>query len=487
MNLDYVPRPAGGYSAEEISRLVELGVEHHWVQNHVAQDITASGAFRIMVEGDGLHIIDIEGNRYIDAMAGLFVSSLGHGRSEIIDAVTAQISQLEYANSGAYSTVPAILLSSRLAAVSPGDLSRVFFCGGGSEAVEIALKMAKQYHFENGNPNKTKVISRRGQYHGSTYAAMSLGFRGKYKGAFDPMMPGAVQIDPPDWYRAPTGSDRDNLGEEAAAALERLVDAEGAGTIATFIGSPTSGAKMIPPDDYWPRIREICTKNDILLIADEVTSGFGRLGRWFAMEHWNVVPDIMTVAKALTAGYVPVGAVVATKTVGDRFRGEGKDTFMHGVTYGSHPGVMAAGLATLDIMERAGVVENSAEMGGYLYKAIIGLADEHPSIGFIGGGLGLLLNIDMVKNRATKEPYDKSEPEYTTIFTQRLRDRGLATRGGDKVTLAPPLTIDAGTIDEIVQILDLTISEMEKDYAVNEPFNEPVSLMPYVDADWWQS
>ena len=360
MALDHVPRPAGEYSAEEISGLVKLGMQHHWVQNHVAQDITADGSFRIMVEGDGLHITDIEGNRYIDAMSGLFLTSLGHGRSEVIDAVAAQLRRLEYANSGAYSNVPAILLSSRLAELSPGELSRMFFCGGGSEAVEVALKMAKQYHFEGGNPTKTKVISRRGQYHGSTYAAMSIGFRGKYKGAFDPMMPGALQIDPPDWYRAPEGSDPDRLGQESGAALQNMIHAEGADTIAAFIGSPTSGAKLIPPPDYWPRIREICTANDIVLIADEVTSGFGRLGRWFAMEHWDVAPDIMTVGKALTGGYMPVGAVAASSEIGDRFRSGGKDRFMHGVTYGSHPGVMAAGLATLDIMER----ENSAAMGG---------------------------------------------------------------------------------------------------------------------------
>ena len=488
MELSYEPREPGAYTAAEIDELVQTGEAHHWVQNHLAQDVTASGAPGIMVKGEGTSLYDIEGNRYIDAMAGLYLANVGHGRREVADAVGEQLAQLQYANSGAYSNVPAILLAKHIADRAPGDLSRVFFCGGGSEAVEIALKMARQYHFEGGRPTKTKIISRRGQYHGSTYAAMSVGGKARYKGAFDPMMPGVVQIETPYWYRSPFGGEADREGELGVLALENAIEHEGADTIAAFIATPAPGGHQMPPPDYWPRVREICTEHDILLIADEVICGFGRLGKWFGMEHWGIVPDIMTIAKALTSGYLPVGAVVATTGVGDRFRAEERDSFMHGVTYGSHPGVMAAGLAVQRIIVREHLVQRSAEMGAYLYERVYELGEKHPSIGFVGGGWGLLLNIEMVKNRRTKEKNgDGPQSEYQKIFTRRLRGRGLATRGGDQVTLSPPLIIDTGTIDQIVEILDITIGEMEQDFPVEEPFNERVPEYPYLNRDWWKA
>ena len=486
----YTPKGPGEYGSDEIDELVRLGTEHHWIQNHLSQDVTASGAQRIMVRGEGTSIYDIAGNEYIDAMAGLFLANIGHGRQEVVDAVAAQLSQLQYINSGAYSNVPAILLAEHIAQKAPGDLSRVFFSGGGSEAVEIAIKMAKQYHFEGGNAKKTKIISRRNQYHGSTYAAMSVGGKRQYKGVFDPMMGGVVQIDMPYWYRSPfsAGDPRgEHLGEQAAQALENAIEHEGPDTIAAFIATPVQNGNMFPPPDYWPRIREICTKHNILMVADEIICGFGRLGRWFGLEHWGVAPDIMTIAKALTSGYLPVGATVASKEVGDRFRQGPQDTFMHGVTYGSHPAVMAAGLAVQRIIDEENLVERSARMGALLYEQVSELTDRHPSMGFVGGGWGLLMNIEMVKNRATKEKIGGSpDSEYANVFTTRLRERGLAIRGGDNVVLSPPLSIDAETVGQIVGILDATITDMEKDFPTEDPFNEPVYEYPYLDRDWWK-
>jgi adenosylmethionine-8-amino-7-oxononanoate aminotransferase len=474
LSMEYEPKGPGEYTAEEVRELVALGSEHHWVQNHLSADVTAGEAFRIMVRGEGCYIEDIEGNRYIDAMAGLFLLDIGHGRTEVIDAITKQLHMLEYVNSGAYSTVPAILLAAHIASKAPGTLSRVFFCGGGSEAVEIALKMAKQYHFEGGKMKKTKIISRRGQYHGSTYAAMSVGGKAQYKGAFDPMMPGVIQVEEPNCYRCPFQLEYPSCEMQCVKAIKRVIDHEGADTVAAFIAAPATSGSQIPPPEYWPAVRELCTENDVLLIADEVITGYGRLGAWFGMEVWGVAPDIMTNAKALTSGYLPVGAVVAAKAVAERFTQGSQDTFMHGVTYGSHPGVMAGALAVQQIIEREGLVENSARMGRYLHQRASELGLRHPSVGFAGGGQGLLMSIEMVKNRRTREKFPGGpRGEYATLFTERLRANGIASRGGDSVVLSPPLTVDEPIVDEVVRILDVVIGQMEEDYPVEEPWSEP--------------
>ena len=474
VELSYKPKGPGEYTPEEIEELVRLGAEHHWVQNHLSADLTAPGAFRIMVKGEGSYIYDIQGNKYIDAMAGLFLLDIGHGRTEVVEAIHDQLQMLEYVNSGAYSNVPAILLATHIASKAPGTLSRVFFCGGGSEAVEIALKMAKQYHFEGGKTKKTKIISRRGQYHGSTYAAMSVGGKAQYKGAFDPLMPGVVQVDPPYCYRCPWDLKYPTCQLQCVKTIERAVEHEGTDTVAAFIATPATSGSQIPPPDYWPRVREICTKNDILLIADEVITGYGRLGKWFGMELWDTAPDIMTNAKALSSGYLPVGAVVASKEVSDRFTSGPTDTFMHGVTYGSHPAVMAAALAVQEIIEREGLVDNSARMGKYLHQQAQQLGDRHPTVGFVGGGEGLLMSIEMVKNRRTREKFGGGpRSEYANLFSERLRALGLAARGGDSVVLSPPLNIDAPTVDRMVDILDVATGQMEEDYPAEDAWNEP--------------
>ena len=482
MGLSYQAKGPGEYSPAEIDELVRLGNEHHWVQSHLSQDIADAGASRIIVKGEGSYIWDIEGRQYLDAMAGLYLANIGYGRREVIEALQEQLALLPYANSGAYSNVPAILLAEHIAKKAPGSLSRVFFCGGGSEAVEIALKMARQYHVENGEPRRTKFVSRRGQYHGSSWAAMGVGGKAQYRGAFDPMLPGVVQLDPPYWYRSPFPEGQASLTDHCVRQLENAIEHEGADTIAAFIATPMSGGNYAPPPDYWPRMTEVLRKHGILLIADEVICGFGRLGRWFGMEHWGVEADIMTIAKALTSGYVPSGAVVASSEVADRFRDDDRDKFMHGVTYGSHPGVMAAGLAVQRVIEEEGLVGRSAEMGGYLYRRLYELGDRHPSLGFVGGGWGMLYNLEMVKNRRTKEKNSGGERNspYHQAFTAHLRDHGIATRGGDQITLSPPLTLRYDEADRLVEALDAVIGLMEKEYPVEEPFNEPVPHYPYL-------
>ena len=460
------------YSEGEIDQLVQWGLEHFWMQNHQMADLVAPGGYSIMTRGEGNYVYDIQGRKYIDGMAGLFLKNIGHRWPEIAEAVSEQMTTLAYANSGAYSTVPGILLAKKVAELAPGDLNRVFFCGGGSEAVEIATKLARQYQFITGNTSRTKIISRRGQYHGSTTTAMSIGNRGRRThGMFEPFQPNAIQVDPPYCYRCPWGfQDRTNQSccMLSVKSLENIIEGEGADTIAAFIGTPIPSGNQIPASEYWPMVRELCDKHGILLIADEIICGFGRLGAWFGMERFGVQADIMTIAKALTSGELPVGAVVASKRVADAFdNAEGEmGQFHHGVTYGGHPAVMAAGLKNLEIMERENVVENSDVVGRYLYdQAVSVLQENHPTVGYVGGGLGLLMAIEIVKDRKTKERYPGgSDGQFSKRFTDLVRDKGLAIRVGDNITLSPPLTITTDIVDDIIEILDQSLTEMEREF-----------------------
>ena len=461
------------YSRAEIDQLVEWGQQHFWTQSHQMADLVAPGGYNIMVRGEGCYVYDIEGNKYIDAMAGLYLKNIGHHHPEVAQAVSEQMQALAYTNSGAYSSVPGILLSKKIAELAPGDMDRTFFCGGGSEAVDIALKMARQFQFINGNPMKTKVISRRGQYHGSSRGPMNVGSGGRRGGGmFDSMAGGLTfQADPPYCYRCPWGFEDRTNGNccmQSPRSLENIIKGEGADTIATFIATPVSNGSQIPPEEYWPAIREICDKYNIVLIADEIINGFGRLGTWFGMERFGVQADIMSIAKALTGGELPVGGVVASKKITDVFDAtEGANgAFQHGVTYGGHPAVMTAGLKTLEIMERENLVENSDKMGQYLYdQAMSVLQENHPTVGFVGGGMGLLMVIEMVKNRKTKEAFPGGpQGEYAKKFTEKIRSRGLASRAGANISINPPLTVTKEIIDEIVGILDESMTEMEKEF-----------------------
>ena len=460
------------YSDSEVDQLVQWGLEHFWMQNHQMADLVAPGGYSIMTRGEGNYVYDIQGRKYIDGMAGLFLKNIGHRWPEIGEAVSEQMTTLAYANSGAYSTVPGILLAKKVAELAPGDLNRVFFCGGGSEAVEIATKLARQYQFITGNASRTKIISRRGQYHGSTTTAMSIGNRGRRThGMFEPFQPNAIQVDPPYCYRCPWGfQDRTNQSccMLSVKSLENIIEGEGADTIAAFIGTPIPSGNQVPADEYWPMVRELCDNHGILLVADEIICGFGRLGTWFGMERFGVQADIMTIAKALTSGELPVGAVVASKRVADAFdNAEGEmGQFHHGVTYGGHPAVMAAGLKNLEIMERENVVDNADAVGRYLYdKAVSVLQENHPTVGYVGGGLGLLMAIEIVKDRKTKERYPGgSDGAFAKRFTDLVRDKGLAIRVGDNITLSPPLTITMDIVDDIIEILDQSLTEMEKEF-----------------------
>ncbi len=461
----------GSYTDEEIAQLEAWDREHYWLQSHQAADIVAPGGEHIMTRGEGIYIYDVRGKKYIDGMAGLFLKNIGHGRPEVAQAVAEQMTTLAYSSSGATSTVPAILLSKKISDLTEGALTRTFFCGGGAEAVDISLKMAKQYQAITGNHGKTKVISRRLAYHGSTYAALSIGNRGRNtQGVFEPLMPQVFQVDPPYCYRCPWGQGHSptDCCMLSVKALENVILGEGPETIAAFIATPVASGNQIPPDEYWPAVRALCDKHNIVLIADEVICGFGRLGAWFGMERFGVQPDIMTIAKALTGGELPVGAVVASKKVAQAFDNTKGPLgqFQHGVTYGGHPVVMAAALKNIEIMEREDLVGNSLRMGNHLQQQAVNILQEnHPTVGYVGGGLGLLMGIEIVKDRKTKERFPGgSNGEFAKRFTEIVRENGLFTRAGDVITLSPPLTITKTQVDDIIAILDMSLTQVEKEY-----------------------
>ena len=337
---------------------------------------------------------------------------------------------------------------------------------GGSEAVETALKMAKQYHHNNGESSRWKVISRKGSYHGATHACMSLGQSGGAVAQIGPLMPGNVHVANHDPYRGICSDENGNCALECVMELDRAIEHEGPRTVAAFIGEPISMAAgtHVPHPDYWPAVQEVCEKHGVIMICDEVITGFGRTGKMFATEHWGIQPDITTVAKALTSGYLPIGAAIARKEVADAFIGDDDSTFRHLITFGGNPASCAAGLANLDIMEGEGMVENSAEMGDYLYERLQTLY-EHSIVGDVRGGMGLLAAVEIVKDRDTREKFPK-EAKIADRFTRYFNENRIMGRGGDVIPISPPLCITRDEVDEIVARLDDAIGKVEGELGV---------------------
>ena len=457
-------------NSEDIEKLRSWGRDHLWMQGERASDLQARGQYQIVARAEGCYIYDLDGNRYIDGNASGFVKFIGHGRVEIARAVAAQMAQLSYTpNVFGQTTVPAITLARKLAELAPGTLSRTFFCTGGSDAIEVALQLARQVHHIRGKTRKFKVISRRPEYHGSTYAAMSLGSRNDRNNAiFEPLMPGVLQVDAPNCTRCPWGLGRPNeccgLG---VTSLRQLIEGEGADTIAALVATPMRVGGALPPDGYWPAVRRLCTENDILLIADEVTVGFGRLGTWFGMQRFGITPDIMALGKGLTSGELPVGAAMATQEIAEAFDGArgSLGQFAHGTTFGGHPVVMAAALENIRIMESEGLIENSASMGRHLHQRLLEMASRHACIDSVTGGLGLLATISVVGNRKTgaRYPGGSNGPAMARLAAL-VRKRGLSIKVGNTINIAPPLVIGRALVDEIVQILDDSLTDMEREF-----------------------
>jgi adenosylmethionine-8-amino-7-oxononanoate aminotransferase len=427
----------------DFAGLKQAALDNYWMPFTQYNDMAEPDGLMFIVDGDGIRLTDSEGKSYIDGIGGLFLVNAGHGRKEIADAVAEQLNHVHYASTFSYANIPAVQLAQRIAGLAPGDLNKVFFASGGSEAVDTALKIARQYHVNNGEPQRTKLIARKHSYHGVSMGALSVNSSAfVQRGIWEPML---AQV---------------RFVGNSAEEVEELVEFEGPDSFAAFITEPISISKgvEVPPDDYWPKLREICDKHGILLIADEVINGFGRTGKMFAMEHWGVIPDMMTFAKGVTSGYMPVGGVIASPKVYDAFKGDATQTFTHGYTYSGHPAGAAAALANLDILERENLVDNAAEVGDYLIGQL-GTLKEHSMVKEIHG-IGLLTAVHLTKDKATGEPLDKTDPRVKSL-DEKLMSKGLLTRSFPNISLAPPLNITKEEVDEMVGIIDEALTEVE--------------------------
>ena len=463
-----VPRPwppAGGLgealpTEAQLAALKEAGEAHLWPGPYKAGDLSSPGAPKLVVDGAGPWVLDAAGRTWFDSLSGMWLTNVGHGRREIADAIHAQICRLSYAPDGTVSPTT-IALAERIAALSPDPQSRVFFVSGGSEAVETAIKMAKKYHPNRGESGRFKVISRRGSYHGCTLGCLGLGGGGSNTGVeYGPLLPGMVRVQGPDEYR-PAFSGTELKSElECALEVERAILNEGPETVAAVIGEPISAAAgvQVPHAGYWPKVREICDRYGVLLILDEVITGFGRTGTMFASEHWGITPDIITVAKGLTSGYVPIGAAIARKSVADAFTGE-HPAFNHRFTFGGNPAASAAGLATLEIIEREQLVENSRLMGARLYQGAQELY-RYPIVGQVRGGLGLMCAVELVCDRTTRARF-APEQGLKRAAQALMDEHGLLGRGGDVFYLAPSLCVTPEEIDTLLERTDAVIAGLQ--------------------------
>ncbi|MDQ3547286.1 MAG: aspartate aminotransferase family protein, partial [Chloroflexota bacterium] len=403
---------------------------------------------------------------FIDGIAGLWVVNAGHGRREIGDAMAEQAGKLAYVSAANYTTVPATALAEEIANLLPGDLNRLFFCSGGSEAVESAIKIAKQVQAMRGFPKRYKIIARRGSYHGMTYGAMSL-TSSRNETYFGPFMPGVYHVQSPNNYR-PQFKDQPGEADDIACAnaFEAEIEFQGPDTVAAIIAEPISTANgvQVPSKAYWQRLREICDKHGVLLIADEVINGWGRSGKYFAIEHYEVVPDMMTMAKGLSSGYAPIAAVAVRDKVFEDFTAEkGKEVALgHLLTFGGHAVASVAALKNIEIFKNENLVQQSAEKGEYLKKQLEELRS-HPTVGDVRG-LGLMCGVEIVKNKETKEKFGR-EHQFTKRVTDLVNEAGLLTRVWDTIHFAPPFVITTDEIDRMVTIADEALSTAEKEFA----------------------
>ncbi len=424
------------------------------------------GHVPVIVRGEGAYVWDDRGRRYLDGLAGLFTVQLGHGRTEIGEAMARQATELGYFPIWSYAHPRAIELAERLAHLAPGDLNRVFFTSGGGEAVESAWKLAKQYFRITGQPTRHKVISRAVAYHGTPQGALSITGIPEAKAPFEPLVPSTAHVPNTNIYRAPDGlrDDEKAFGRWAADRIAEAIRFEGPSTVAAVFLEPVQngGGCFPPPPGYLERVREICDEYGVLLVADETITAFGRIGDTFAMSRFGVTPDIITCAKGMTSGYCPMGAMICSDRLFEPFR-KGSATFLHGFTWSGHPVGAAAALATLDIFEREGIHAHVREHEEQFRQTLERLRDL-PIVGDVRGA-GYFYGIELVQDRATRQTLSNEQAERVLrgYLSTALFDHGLYCRADDRgdpvVQLAPPLIIGPPEFDEIEQILRTVLTE----------------------------
>jgi adenosylmethionine-8-amino-7-oxononanoate aminotransferase len=453
------PKAAPGRSSAGESRWQEQAKRHLWMH------FTRMGSFAdhdvpILVRGEGCYVWDEHGQRYLDGLSALFCVNAGHGRAEIGEAAAAQAKELGFYTNWSYAHPRAIELAARIASLAPHDLNRVFFTSGGSEAVESAWKLVRNYHRLCGDGQRTKLIARDLAYHGTSLGALAATGLTDLRVPFEPLTPGGCHVPNTNSYRWP--ADRDPLW--AADAIEERIEFEGPSTVGAVILEPVqnAGGCFVPQDGYFQRVREICDRHGVLLISDEVICSWGRLGYWFGCERYDYRPDLITTAKGLTSAYASMGAMIVSDRVAEPFM-EGKAMFAHGFTFGGHPVAAAVALANLDIFEREGLCDHVRAKEGEFRARLESLRDI-PIVGDVRGA-GFFHAIELVKDRETKESFNAEESEdlLRGFLSGALYRRGLICRADDRgdpvVQFAPPLVADTEQFDEIENILRATLTE----------------------------
>jgi adenosylmethionine-8-amino-7-oxononanoate aminotransferase len=415
----------------------------------------------VMMRGEGVRVFDQDGRSYLDLEAGMTRPvHVGYGRKEIAQAVYDQICDLCYFTPMDYANLPAIKLSNLLTEIAPGKINQFFFVSSGSEAVESAIKLAKHHHFFKGDRKRYKIISRRGAYHGVTGGALNLlGTVFPMRQIMEPLAPGTIFVESPYCYRCPLHLSYPHCDIACARDIERIIQFEDPEQISAFIGEPIQqgfGA-YAPPKEYWKIVREICDRYGIFLIIDEVICGFGRTGKWFGIDHFDIQPDMITMAKGISSGYIPLGGVGVTDVVMEPI-----EIFHHLHTYSNHPVACAAALKNIDIMQRENLIEHSYKMGEYFLGRLKAL-ESHPTVGE-ARGTGLWAALDFTLDKKKKTPFP---PNRTLRLIGRAKTKGLIIKTmGQALEFAPPLIIQKEEIDEAVKILDECITEEEKEMNV---------------------
>ncbi len=422
-----------------------------------------------IVRGSGQYVYDSRGKRYLDGLSGLFVSQIGHGRTEVAEAGARQAAELAYFPLWSYAHPRAIELAERLAMLAPGDLNRVFFTTSGSEAVESAWKMAKQYFKAIGQPGRYKVLSREIAYHGTTMGALAITGLPDLKAPFEPLPPGGVRVPNTNFYRAPgfVADDVTAFGRWAADEIERAILREGPESVAAVYVEPVqnSGGCFPPPPGYFQRVREICDRYGVLLVSDEVICAFGRLGYYFGSQRYGYQPDVITFAKGVTSGYAPLGGMIVSDRLMEPFA-DGPATFLHGVTFAGHPVSAAVALANLDVFEKEDLLGN-VRANEDAFRATLEKLSDLPIVGDVRGE-GYFYGIEMVKEKTTRETFTDEESERLLrgYLSHALYDAGLICRADDRgdpvIQLAPPLTCTQEHFDEMEQILRSVLTEAWK-------------------------
>ncbi|AHA19726.2 aminotransferase [Pseudomonas aeruginosa] len=427
-----------------------LSRDHHLPPFTDYKQLNEKGA-RIITKAEGVYIWDSEGNKILDAMAGLWCVNVGYGREELVQAATRQMRELPFYNLFFQTAHPPVVeLAKAIADVAPEGMNHVFFTGSGSEANDTVLRMVRHYWATKGQPQKKVVIGRWNGYHGSTVAGVSLGGMKALHEQGDFPIPGIVHIAQPYWYGEGGDMSPDEFGVWAAEQLEKKILEVGEENVAAFIAEPIQGAGgvIVPPDTYWPKIREILAKYDILFIADEVICGFGRTGEWFGSQYYGNAPDLMPIAKGLTSGYIPMGGVVVRDEIVEVLNQGGE--FYHGFTYSGHPVAAAVALENIRILREEKIIEKvKAETAPYLQKRWQELAD-HPLVGE-ARGVGMVAALELVKNKKTRERF--TDKGVGMLCREHCFRNGLIMRAvGDTMIISPPLVIDPSQIDELITL-----------------------------------